>query len=115
MSDSDHVTHGQLKDKLENVSLRLAEEVGKMIDQKHTELLERFDKAQINGRDRVCLQVTGYEFEQRDKVKLAIGHAYKEAVNKSDTNATVKKAVLGFAIPAGIGGAVSWVVTHWKG
>lgn len=115
MSDGDFVTHGQLKDKLENISLRVSEDVGKMIDLKFAELLERFDKAQINSRDSVVMQITGMEFEERPKIKQAIQHAYEESEKAKDTKATVKKATIGAVVTAFISAGVSGVVVFWKG
>ena len=113
MNDKQYVTKDEMNLHLENLSLKIAHDLGVLLDDKFDEMSHRMDKANLERRDSTVLSVTGFSWEDRNKIKDVIQYSHNKKNDETNTRNTVKTALINYGIPLFLVGAVSWVISHW--
>ncbi len=113
MADQEFVTHETLKLREENLTLKFTAKVSSMLDDKFTALEERLDESNITRRDKVIEEVTGFTYEERDKIKKTIQSAHSDMVASEDTNNKLKTALINYGVPVSIASMAGYLAGHW--
>lgn len=113
MNDKNYVTKVEMNLHLENLSLKITQDLGVLLDDKFGEMSCRIDRANIERRDTTILSVTGFSWGDRNKIKDVIQYSHNKKINETNTKNTVKITLINYGIPLFLAGAVSWVISHW--
>lgn len=113
MNDERPITKHELDLHIQKLVLEIKDQINTILDEKFEKLQDRFDDANITRRDHVIFEVTGFPFDERQNVRIAIQHAYKEAIRGADTRDKLKKTLINYIVPLVLAGTISWVVSHW--
>lgn len=109
MNDDVPVTRRDLDLIVENLSLKISEKVGVKFDQ----FADRIHQANIERRDSTIQEVTGFPWDERDKVRTVIQTSHQSIIEGADTSKEIKKVIIGYSLPLGIGAAITWFATHF--
>ena len=111
---SDYVTKEELPLHLENTALKITKAITEVLDAKFEEQTSRMDKANIENRDRLVFEVTGFPMTDASKIRDSVQYAHREFRDSADTKKKVKGAAIGFGVPFGLGGAIAWFTQHFN-
>ena len=109
MNENSPVTFRDLDLIAENISLK----VGQQIEDKFAAFEERLHASNIERRDSIVRELTGFDWDQRERIEMAIQYSDSLVRDRANTKKLVKKAAIGFGVPLVLGSAITWFLTQY--
>lgn len=109
MTEDTPITRREFNLVMENHTLKLSE----VIEDKFDEFQKRLHDSNIERRESIVRETTGFGWDDRAEIRQAVQHAHNSYTGSADTKQTAKRAVIGFGVLS-LGGLITWIVTNYE-